>query len=102
MATSPSDLQTKGTPPEKPSHPTHAVFDEPNLVSAAGLVPVLRLAESAGFHNSVEAVTVPSPNAAVKTAGVVGGMLAGLPASTTSTWCGTARWAGCFAESGRR
>jgi hypothetical protein len=27
-----------------------AVFDEPNLVSAAGLVPVLRLARSAGLH----------------------------------------------------
>ena len=53
------------------------MFDEPNLVSAAGLVPTLRLAESAGFYDLLEAVTVPSPNAAAKAACVVGGMLAG-------------------------
>ena len=29
---------------------TSAVFDEPNLVSCAGLVPVLALARSAGLH----------------------------------------------------
>jgi len=29
---------------------TSAVFDDPNLVSAAGLVPVLAMARSAGLH----------------------------------------------------
>lgn len=53
------------------------VFDDPNLVSAAGLVPVVRLARSAGFYGLLEGLTVPSPNAAAKTASVVGGMLAG-------------------------
>ena len=53
------------------------MFDDPNLVSAAGLVPVLRLAESAGFYDLLKALSVPSPNAVVKTASVVGGMLAG-------------------------
>lgn len=31
-----------------------ATFDDPNLVSCAGLVPVMRLAESAGLHSVVE------------------------------------------------
>jgi hypothetical protein len=31
------------------SHTVTPVFDDPNLVSAGGLVPVLRLAESAGL-----------------------------------------------------
>ncbi|MDO3398144.1 IS1380 family transposase [Nocardioides sp. SOB44] len=61
----------------KPSHTVRPVFDDPNLVSAAGLVPALRLAESAGLYELLEAVTVPSPNASVKTSSVVGGMLAG-------------------------
>lgn len=61
----------------KPSHTIRPVFDDPNLVSVAGLVPVLRLAESAGFHDHLNGLTVPSPNAAAKSASVVGGMLAG-------------------------
>lgn len=61
----------------KPSHTIRPVFDDPNLVSAAGLVPSLRLAESAGFYDLLEGLSVPSPNAAMKCAGVVGGMLAG-------------------------
>lgn len=61
----------------KPSHTIRPVFDDPNLVSAAGLVPALRLAESAGLHELLGGVRVPSPNAAAKAAGVVGGMLAG-------------------------
>jgi hypothetical protein len=61
----------------KPSHTIRPVFDDPNLVSAAGLVPVLRLAGSAGFYDLLEGLSVPSPNPAVKVAGVVGGMLAG-------------------------
>ncbi len=62
----------------KASHTIRPVFDDPNLVSEAGLVPVLRLAESAGLYDFLERqLSVSSPNAAVKTAGVVGGMLAG-------------------------
>lgn len=61
----------------KPSHNSRPVFDDPNVVSAAGLVPAFRLAGSAGFYDLLDAVTVPSPNAAAKTASVVGGMLAG-------------------------
>ena len=61
----------------KASHRLRPVFDDPNLVSAAGLVPALRLAESAGLHDLLEGLTVLSPNAGVKTASVVGGMLAG-------------------------
>lgn len=61
----------------KPSHTVRPVFDDPNLVSAAGLVPVLRLAQEAGLYELLEAVTVDSPNAVPKAACVVGGMLAG-------------------------
>lgn len=61
----------------KPSHTIRPVFDDPNLVSAAGLVPAMRLAEAAGLHELLAGLSVPSPNAAAKTAGVVAGMLAG-------------------------
>jgi hypothetical protein len=53
-------------------------FDDPNLVSSAGLVPMLALASRCGLHETAGAVlTVPSPNAAVKVAAVVAGMVAG-------------------------
>jgi hypothetical protein len=53
-------------------------FDDPNLVSSAGLVPVLALASRCGLHESARtSLTVPSPNAAVKVAAVVAGMVAG-------------------------
>ena len=61
----------------KPSHTFRAVFDDPNLVSSAGLVPVLQLAKSAGWYELLEGLSVPSPRAAVKVSSVVGGMLAG-------------------------
>ena len=61
----------------KPSHTIRPVFDDPNLVSAAGLVPALRLAESAGFHDLLGGLSVPAANAGAKAASVVGGMLAG-------------------------
>ena len=61
----------------KPSHTVRAVFDEANLVSAAGLVPALRLAESAGLSDALQGLSVPAPNPAAKSAGVVAGMLAG-------------------------
>jgi hypothetical protein len=60
---------------------TSAVFDEPNLMSAAGLVPVLRLARSAGLHQLADQqLSVPSDkgaNAGSKVAALVAGMVAG-------------------------
>ena len=61
----------------KPSHRVRAVFDDPNLVSTAGLVPVLRLGERAGLYEHLEGLTVPSANAGVKTVNVIAGMLTG-------------------------
>ncbi|GAB4076393.1 hypothetical protein [Nostocoides australiense] len=58
------------------SHTISPVFDDPNLIGAAGLVPVLRLAERAGLHEHLGSrLTVANPNAAVKAVGVVAGML---------------------------
>jgi len=60
------------------SHGVSAVFDDPNLIGSAGLIPVMRLAERAGLHHLLhEHLTVASPNAPVKAASVLGGMLAG-------------------------
>ena len=54
------------------------VFDDPNLVCAAGLAPVLLLAESAGFYDLLDdRLSVGSPNATLKATGVVAGMLTG-------------------------
>jgi hypothetical protein len=58
-----------------------ATFGEPNLVSAAGLVPVLRLAQDAGLGRLAgELLTVPSDkgaNAGGKVTALVAGMAAG-------------------------
>lgn len=60
------------------SHRVTPVFDDPNLVGSAGLVPVLRLAESAGLHDLLgEHLTVASPNRVAKAGCVIAGMLAG-------------------------
>ena len=60
---------------------TSARFDDPNLVSSAGLVPVLALAESAGLRDLAdEHLSVPSDkgaNPGLKIASLVGGMVAG-------------------------
>ncbi|MDI6912581.1 IS1380 family transposase [Nocardioides sp.] len=60
---------------------TSAVFDDPNLVSSAGLVPVLALARSAGLHDLAQQhLTVPSDkgaNAGLKVTSLVAGMVAG-------------------------
>jgi len=61
----------------KPSHTIRPAFDDPNVVSDAGVVPASRLGESAGLYDLLEeALTVDSPNATAKTTCVVGGMLA--------------------------
>jgi len=60
---------------------TSAVFDDPNLVSAAGLLPVLALARSAGLHELAQShLTVQTDkgaNAGLKVASLVAGMVAG-------------------------
>ena len=63
------------------SRATSAVFDDPNLVSSAGLVPLLALAESAGLRRLAgEQLSVPTDkgaNAGLKVASLVAGMVAG-------------------------
>jgi len=62
-----------------------AVFDEQNLLSAAGLVPVLELAEQAGFSELIgEHVDLPSTrvksgavNPAGKLTSIIAGMMCG-------------------------
>jgi hypothetical protein len=61
-----------------------ATFDEPSLVSCAGLVPVLRLAERAGLHAAAQqrvrlaaSAGSAAANAGVKITAVVVGMVAG-------------------------
>src|SRR5665647_2703658 len=58
-----------------------AIFDEPNLVSAAGLVPVMALARRARLGEVAQArVSVPSDkgaNAGAKICSLVAGMAAG-------------------------
>src|SRR4051794_22565811 len=60
---------------------TSAAFDDPNLVSTGGLVPVLALAESAGLRDLADQhLSVPTDkgaNAGLKVASLVGGMVAG-------------------------
>ncbi len=60
---------------------TSAVFDDPNLVSSAGLVPSLGLAESAGLRDLADQhLSVPTDkgaNPGLKVASLVAGMVAG-------------------------
>jgi hypothetical protein len=63
------------------SRATSAVFDDPSLVSSAGLVPALSLARSAGLQElAKQHLTVPSDkgaNAGLKVTSLVAGMVAG-------------------------
>ena len=54
-----------------------ARFDDPNLVSCAGLVPVAAIASRAGLPKLLERLSVPVPNAATKLVAVILGMVAG-------------------------
>ena len=60
---------------------TSAVFDDPNLVSAAGLVPTMALAQRAGLGDLADAhLSVPTDkgaNAGLKVTSLVAGMVAG-------------------------
>jgi hypothetical protein len=62
-------------------HESTAVFDDPNLVSCAGLSPVLRLAERAGLHDLLaEHLTLTgsgTANAPLKVTSLVAGMVVG-------------------------
>jgi len=62
-------------------HDVTAVFDDPNLVSCAGLTPVVRLAERARLGQLVAAhVKIDKPgggNAELKVPCLVAGMVAG-------------------------
>jgi len=80
----PDSSVTKGISQVKLSHarPVRcAVFDEPNLLSAAGLVPVVALADRVGLWELVDRfVTVPTDkgaNAGLKVTSIVAGMVAG-------------------------
>jgi hypothetical protein len=59
-----------------------SIFDEPVLMSCAGLMPVLRLAERAGLHAAAAGsgsglAGSAAANAGAKSASVVAGMVAG-------------------------
>ena len=60
---------------------TSAVFDDPNLVAAAGLVPLVKLAQAAGLTElAQDRLTVPTDkgaNAGLKVSSLVAGMAAG-------------------------
>src|SRR2546428_4770283 len=63
-------------------------FDEQNLVSCAGLVPVMQLAEDAGLHDlvaaEVEIIDPPIPSTGVNPAGKVSSIVAGVGAGAGS------------------
>ena len=66
------------------SHSSRAVsasFDDPNLVSTAGLVPIMKLAQKAGLRALAdEWLSVPTDkgaNAGLKVTSLVAGMLTG-------------------------
>src|SRR3954447_26059626 len=84
LATVPNTSTRKGTSGMRLSHTlgrTSVAFDDPNLVSAGGLVPVLALAEAAGLRELAdEHLSVPTDkgaNAGLKVSSLVGGMVAG-------------------------
>ncbi len=60
---------------------TSAVFDDPNLIGSAGLVPVMRLASRAGLVKLADRLlSVPTDkgaNAGAKVAALVAGLVAG-------------------------
>jgi hypothetical protein len=84
LATVPTILTRKGISEVQLSHTasaTSAVFDDPNLVGSAGLVPVMRLAAEAGLVDLADRLlSVPTDkgaNAGAKVASLVAGMVAG-------------------------
>ena len=62
-------------------HSVSAVFDDPNLVSCAGLVPVVALAKRAGLHRLIrehlQVPGTPGSNPVTKAVALIAGMIAG-------------------------
>lgn len=84
MSRVPNRPVTKGIRQVRLSHTlraTQVAFDDPNLVSSAGLVPIMALAEAAGLRDLAdERLSVPSDkgaNPGLKVASLVAGMVAG-------------------------
>ena len=59
---------------------THASFDDPNLVSCAGLVPVMALAERAGLAELVALHVVPPARRGRRGGWKIGSLVAGMVA----------------------
>ncbi|GAB3809343.1 IS1380-like element IS1677 family transposase [Humibacter antri] len=63
------------------ARPAVALFDDPNLVSAAGVLPIVRLAEKAGLRSLADQwLSIPTDkgaNAGLKVSSLVAGMVAG-------------------------
>ena len=76
-----------------------AVFDDPNLVSCAGLVPVMALADQCGLAElSEQHLSVPTDkgaNAGGKVNALVAGMVAGADCIDDMALLVTARWVRC-------
>ena len=69
------------------SHGLQPVFDDPNLVSTAGLPAVLNLADRAGLAGLLdEYLSVPAPSATIKTRTLLAGMLAGAEGPAPCSW----------------
>src|SRR6478735_5442190 len=84
LATVPVASTRKGISEMRLSHTLgriSTVFDDPNLVGSAGLVPVMGLAERAGLRTLSDThLTVPTDkgaNAGLRVASLVAGMVAG-------------------------
>jgi Transposase DDE domain group 1 len=83
--------QTRRALPVRLSQPWRraaVAFDEENVVSCAGLVPVMQLAEDTGLHDlvadSVQILDPPIPSTGVNPAGKVGSIVAGMAAGADS------------------
>lgn len=83
LSKSPKSLSRKSIRQMQPSHSPAAVsitFDDPNLVSDAGLVPMVRLAQAAGLQQlGDQHLSVPTDkgaNAGLKITSLVAGMVA--------------------------
>jgi hypothetical protein len=81
---------------------THASFDDPNLVSRAGLVPVMALAHRAGLPGLVAEHVRPGGPCGVNAVLKIPCLVAGMAGTASMTWtcCGTARCQACPAGSG--
>ena len=84
LATVPIDSTRKGISEVQLSHTARgstAVFDDPNLIASAGLIPMLALADSAGLAELAQGrLSVPTDkgaNAGLKVVSLVAGMCAG-------------------------